>query len=297
MRKNKKIICITPAMPMGCSLNIPWNAFPKRCFDVGIAEGHAVTFSGGLAKEGMTPFCNIYSTFLQRAFDNVIHDVAIQNLNVVFCVDRAGIVGEDGATHHGAFDIAFLRPIPNLTIASPYDEFELRNLLYTAQLPDQGPFVIRYPRGRGLVVDWEKPFEPITIGTGRKIKDGDNLAILSIGPIGNIAENAIITWEKNSGGKSVALYDMRFVKPLDTMLLHEIGEKFNKIITIENGVIMGGFGSAVIEFMSENGYHPKIKRLGLPDSFVEHGSTPLLLKLCKLDQEAIIESVNNMIGK
>ena len=293
MKENSKIIGITPAMPIGCSMDIPMKVFPKRCFDVGIAEGHAVTFSAGLAKEGMMPFCNIYSSFMQRAYDNLIHDVAIQKLNVVLCLDRAGLVGEDGPTHHGAFDLAYLRPIPNLTIASPYDEIELRNLMYTAQLPDQGPFIIRYPRGHGILTDWRKPLEPVVVGTGRKIKDGDDIAVLSIGPIGNLAEHAIQTWEKESG-KSAALYDMRFLKPIDTGILQEVGKKYSRIITIENATITGGLGSAVMEYMSENGYTPIIRRLGLPDRFVEHGSTPQLLHLCHIDQDAVISTLREL---
>ena len=296
MRENSKIIGITPAMPIGCSMDIPMKESPDRCFDVGIAEGHAVTFSGGLAKEGMMPFCNIYSSFMQRAYDNLIHDVAIQKLNVVICLDRAGLVGEDGPTHHGAFDLAFLRPIPNLTIASPYDETELRNLMYTAQLPDQGPFIIRYPRGRGILSDWRKPLEPVVIGTGRKIKDGDDIAVLSIGPIGNLAENAIDTWEKESG-KTAALYDMRFLKPIDTSILKEVARKFNRIITIENGAVTGGLGTAVIEYMADNGYSPVIRRMGLPDRFIEHGSTPQLLHLCHLDEDAIISTLRELISE
>ena len=293
MRENSKIIGITPAMPIGCSMDIPMKVYPDRCFDVGIAEGHAVTFSGGLAKEGMMPFCNIYSSFMQRAYDNIIHDVAIQKLNVVFCLDRAGLVGEDGPTHHGAFDLAFLRPIPNLTIASPYDEIELRNLMYTAQLPDQGPFIIRYPRGRGILSDWRKPLEPVVIGTGRKIKEGDDVAVLSIGPIGNLAEQAIQTWEKESG-KTAALYDMRFLKPVDTSILREVAKKYSRIITIENGAVTGGLGTAVVEYMADNGYKPVIKRMGLPDRFVEHGSTPQLLHLCHLDEDAIISTLSEL---
>lgn len=296
MRENSKIIGITPAMPIGCSMDIPMKVYPDRCFDVGIAEGHAVTFSGGLAKEGMMPFCNIYSSFMQRAYDNVIHDVAIQKLNVVICLDRAGLVGEDGPTHHGAFDLAFLRPIPNLTIASPYDEIELRNLMYTAQLPDQGPFIIRYPRGRGILSDWRKPLEPVVIGTGRKIKEGDDIAVLSIGPIGNLAENAIETWEKESG-KTAALYDMRFLKPIDTSILREVAKKYSRIITIENGAVTGGLGTAVVEYMADNGYHPVIKRMGLPDRFIEHGSTPQLLHLCHLDEDAIISTLSELISE
>ena len=293
MRENSKIIGITPAMPIGCSMDIPMKVYPDRCFDVGIAEGHAVTFSGGLAKEGMMPFCNIYSSFMQRAYDNVIHDVAIQKLNVVICLDRAGLVGEDGPTHHGAFDLAFLRPIPNLTIASPYDEIELRNLMYTAQLPDQGPFIIRYPRGRGILTDWRKTFEPVVVGTGRKIKDGDDVAVLSIGPIGNLAEQAINSWEKESG-MSAALYDMRFLKPIDTGILHQVGKKFSRIITIENGTVTGGLGTAVMEYMVDNGFTPTIRRLGLPDRFIEHGSTPQLLHLCHIDEDAVISTLREL---
>ena len=296
MRENSKIIGITPAMPIGCSMDIPMKVYPDRCFDVGIAEGHAVTFSGGLAKEGMMPFCNIYSSFMQRAYDNIIHDVAIQKLNVVICLDRAGLVGEDGPTHHGAFDLAFLRPIPNLTIASPYDEIELRNLMYTAQLPDQGPFIIRYPRGRGILSDWRKPFNPVVIGTGRKIKEGDDVAVLSIGPIGNLAENAIETWEKESG-KTAALYDMRFLKPIDTSILREVAKKFDRIITIENGAVTGGLGTAVVEYMADNGYTPVIKRMGLPDRFIEHGSTPQLLHLCHIDEDAIISTLSELTSE
>ena len=296
MKENSKIIGITPAMPIGCSMDIPMKVYPDRCFDVGIAEGHAVTFSGGLAKEGMMPFCNIYSSFMQRAYDNVIHDVAIQKLNVVICLDRAGLVGEDGPTHHGAFDLAYLRPIPNLTIASPYDEIELRNLMYTAQLPDQGPFIIRYPRGRGILTDWRKPLKPIVVGTGRKIKDGDNIAVLSIGPIGNLAEQAINTWEKESG-KTAALYDMRFLKPIDTSILREVANKYNRIITIENGAVTGGLGTAVVEYMADNGYYPVIRRMGLPDRFIEHGSTPQLLHLCNIDEDAIISTLSELTSE
>lgn len=294
MHENKKIVAITPAMPLGCSMDIPMKVYPDRCFDVGIAEGHAVTFSGGLAKEGMIPFCNIYSTFMQRAYDNLIHDIAIQKLNMVLCLDRAGLVGEDGPTHHGAFDMAYLRTVPNIIISSPYDEIEMRNLMYTAQLPDQGPFVIRYPRGRGLICDWKQPFKPIVVGTGQCIKEGTDVAVLSIGPIGNIAHEAIKLWEENSG-KSAALFDMRFLKPLDTELLHKVAKEYNRIITIENGTILGGLGSAVMEFMAENNYKPIIKRLGLPDKFIEHGSTPQLLRLCNIDRDAIIDTLNEIV--
>ena len=294
MHENKKIVAITPAMPLGCSMDIPMKVYPDRCFDVGIAEGHAVTFSGGLAKEGMIPFCNIYSTFMQRAYDNLIHDIAIQKLNMVLCLDRAGLVGEDGPTHHGAFDMAYLRAVPNIIISSPYDEIEMRNLMYTAQLPDQGPFVIRYPRGRGLICDWKQPFKPIVVGTGQCIKEGTDVAVLSIGPIGNIAHEAIKLWEENSR-KSAALFDMRFLKPLDTELLHKVAKEYNRIITIENGTVLGGLGSAVMEFMAENNYKPSIIRLGLPDQFIEHGSTPQLLHLCNIDKEAVIDALNRIV--
>ena len=288
-QQNKRIVGVTPAMPTGCSLNIMMDKMPERCFDVGIAEGHAVTFSGGMAKDGLVPFCNIYSSFLQRAYDNIIHDVAIQKLNVVLCIDRGGLVGEDGATHHGAFDLAFLRPIPNLTIASPYDEHELRNLMYTAQLPDKGPFAIRYPRGRGKLVDWHSPFEELPIGKGRMLRDGSDIAILSIGSIGNLAATAIDRVAKD--GISVAHYDMRYLKPIDEDILHEVGRKFKCIITLENGTIKGGLGSAVLEFMADNGYKPDITRMGLPDEFVEHGSVPELCRLCKIDIESIVEEI------
>ena len=292
--QNKKIMGVTPAMPTGCSMNILMDRMPDRAFDVGIAEAHAVTFSGGMAKDGLQPFCNIYSSFMQRAYDNIIHDVAIQKLNVVLCLDRAGLVGEDGPTHHGVFDLAYLRPIPNLTIASPMNEHELRHLMYTAQLPDKGPFVIRYPRGRGVLPDWECPMKEIEIGKGRKLKDGKDLAVVSIGPIGNIAEQAIARAEKEKG-ITIAHYDLRFLKPLDTELLHEVGRSFNKIITIEDGVIKGGMGSAVLEFMSDNGYYHAFKRIGVPDKFIEHGSIPELYQLCGMDEEGIYNGIMNLI--
>lgn len=294
-RKNDKIIGITPAMPTGCSLNIMMQEMPERAFDVGIAEGHAVTFSGGLAKDGMLPFCNIYSSFAQRAYDNIIHDVAIQKLNVVLCLDRAGLVGEDGATHHGAFDLAYLRPIPNLTIASPMNEHELRHLMYTAQLPDKGPFVIRYPRGRGKLTDWQCPMQEIPVGTGRKLKAGHDLAILTIGPIGYDAETAIIRAEKKAKEQkkeiSIAHYDMRFLKPIDTTLLQEIGSQFDRIITIEDGVLTGGLGSAVVEYMNEHRFKPQIVRMGLPDSFVEHGTVKELYQICGIDEDSILSQI------
>ncbi|KAA6300192.1 MAG: 1-deoxy-D-xylulose-5-phosphate synthase [Candidatus Ordinivivax streblomastigis] len=287
---NDKIVGVTPAMPSGCSMNILMEAMPNRAFDVGIAEGHAVTFAGGMAKDGLLPFCNIYSSFMQRAYDNVIHDIAILKLNVVLCLDRAGLVGNDGPTHHGVFDLAYLRPIPNLTIASPMDEHELRKLMYTAQLPDKGPFVIRYPRGRGSLPNWECLLEEIPIGKGRKLKDGKDLALLTIGPIGNLAAKAAIRAEKQ--GISIAWYDLRFLKPLDEELLHEVGRNFKKIITVEDGVIRGGMGSAVLEFMADNGYRPEeVKRIGIPDEFIEHGSVPELYQLCGMDEEGIYNQI------
>mgnify|MGYP000987713852 FL=1 len=285
-RANERIVGVTPAMPTGCSMNIMMKEMPDRVFDVGIAEGHAVTFSGGMAKDGLQPFCNIYSAFAQRAYDNIIHDLAILNLPVVLCLDRAGLVGPDGATHHGAFDMAALRPIPNLTIASPMDEHELRRLMYTAQLPDKGTFVIRYPRGRGNLVDWKCPFEEIKIGTGRRIREGKNMAILSIGPIGNIVEEAI-----DETHKDIAHYDMRFVKPLDGKLLQEVAEQFKTIITIEDGVRDGGMGSAVSEWMNDNNYSPRIIRLGLSDKFVEHGTVDELFEACGLNKDAIKKGI------
>lgn len=292
---NPKIVGVTPAMPTGCSMNILMDKMPKRAFDVGIAEGHAVTFSGGMAKEGLLPFCNIYSSFMQRAYDNLIHDVAIQKLPVILCLDRAGLVGEDGPTHHGAFDMACLRPIPNLTIASPMDEHELRRLMYTAQLPDKGPFVIRYPRGRGVLVDWKCPLEEIPVGKGRKLEDGNDLAIITIGPIGNTAARAITNAEADLG-LSIAHYDLRFLKPLDEELLHEIGRKFQRILTIEDGVIKGGMGSAILEFMADNEYKPTVKRIGIPDNFVEHGSVTELYQLCGIDEQGILTKIKELIN-
>ena len=289
-KQNPKIVGVTPAMPSGCSMNIMMAEMPERTFDVGIAEGHAVTFSGGMAKDGLLPFCNIYSAFAQRAFDNIIHDVALLNLNVVFCFDRAGLVGEDGPTHHGAFDMAALRPVPNLTICSPMDEHELRRLMYTAQLPDKGPFVIRYPRGGGELQDWRCPFEEIKVGTGRKLKDGTDVAVLSIGPIGNNATRAIA---ELGDSVSVAHYDMRFLKPLDESILDEVGRKFKYIITVENGVRNGGMGSAVIEWMSDHNYQPHIKRLGIPDKFIEHGTVHELQTIVGIDQESIKKTISD----
>ena len=290
-RQNDKIVGVTPAMPSGCSMNIMMKEMPCRTFDVGIAEGHAVTFSGGMAKDGLIPFCNIYSAFSQRAFDNIIHDVALLNLHVVFCFDRAGIVGEDGPTHHGAFDLAALRPVPNLTIASPMDEHELRRLMFTAQLPDKGPFVIRYPRGGGVLKDWRCPFEEIKVGTGRKLHEGNDVAVLSIGPIGNNVTKAI---EMVDSPVSVAHYDMRFLKPIDEDILDEVGRKFKRVITVENGVKSGGLGSAVLEWMNDHGYSPHVTRLGMPDTeFVEHGTVEELQHIVGLDAESIAKAINH----
>lgn len=289
---NSRIVGVTPAMPSGCSMNIMMREMPERVFDVGIAEGHAVTFSAGMAKDGLMPFCNIYSTFMQRAYDNVIHDVAIQKLNVVMCLDRAGLVGEDGATHHGMFDIAYMRIIPNLTVAVPMDEHELRKMMYTAQLPDMGPFVIRYPRGRGMITDWKCKLEAIPVGKGRLLKEGKDLAVISLGPIGYRAAKAIERVEQESG-ISVAHYDLRFVKPLDTEMLEYIGKNFKKVITIEDGILAGGAGSAVMEFMSDHGYDTKIIRMGLENHFVQHGSVNELYKICGLDEDSIYEKIKN----
>ena len=288
-RANDKIVGVTPAMATGCSMNIMMNEMPDRTFDVGIAEGHAVTFSGGMAKDGLIPFCNIYSSFAQRAFDNIIHDVALNRLNVVLCLDRAGIVGQDGPTHHGAFDLAMLRPIPNLTICSPMNEHELRRLMFTAQKPDMGPFVIRYPRGRGVLTDWQCPLEEIPVGKGRCISEGEDTAILSLGPIGNIVVEAVEQLAKE--GINVGHYDIRFLKPLDEELLGHVGRKYRRIITIEDGVRRGGLGSAVMEFMSERGLHPEIVVLGLPDNFVEHGTPEELYRITGLDKDSIIKVV------
>ena len=285
---NPKIVGVTPAMPTGCSLNIMMKAMPNRAFDVGIAEGHAVTFSAGMAKDGLVPFCNIYSSFSQRAYDNIIHDAALLNLPLVLCLDRAGLVGEDGPTHHGVFDIAALRAVPNLTIASPMDEHELRNLMYTAQLPGKGTFVIRYPRGNGVCPDWRSPFEEITIGTGRCLRVGTDVAVITLGPIGNDVAELL---DEMQGTKQVAHYDLRFVKPLDENLLQDIGREFNKIITIEDGVRNGGMGSAVMEWMADHGFRPQIVRMGLPDAFVEHGSVAQLRKLVGLDADSIRKEI------
>ncbi len=290
--QNPRIVGVTPAMPTGCSMNIMMQAMPERTFDVGIAEGHAVTFSAGMAKDGMLPFCNIYSAFAQRAYDNIIHDVAILGLPVVLCLDRAGLVGEDGATHHGAFDMAALRPVPGLTIASPMDEHELRHLMFTAQQPGGGPFVIRYPRGRGVKVEWQCPMRKVPIGRGRKLSEGTDVAVLSIGPVGNTVQQAIADLAAEGSTLSIAHYDMRFLKPLDEDILKEVGERFQRIITVEDGVRNGGMGSAVLEWMSDHGYQPRITRLGLPDEFVEQGTVAQLHHLVGIDKEGIIRSLS-----
>jgi 1-deoxy-D-xylulose-5-phosphate synthase len=293
-RKNEKIVGITPAMPSGSSLNIMMKEMPDRAFDVGIAEQHAVTFSAGLATQGLIPFCNIYSSFMQRAYDQVIHDVCIQNLPVNFCLDRAGFAGADGPTHHGAYDISFFRCVPNMIIASPMDESELRNLMYTAQLPrTEMAFSIRYPRGQGVTPDWRTPLEEIKVGTGRKIKDGEELAILTIGHIGNYAVEVCNRLEKK--GIEIAHYDLRFVKPLDTQLLLEVFSKFKKIITVEDGCIQGGFGSAILEFMADNGLQAEVKRLGIPDRVVEHGEQIELHRECGFDPDGIEKAVIGML--
>ncbi|MFC2151357.1 1-deoxy-D-xylulose-5-phosphate synthase [Bacteroidota bacterium] len=292
-KQNEKIVGITPAMPTGSSLNIMMKEMPERTFDVGIAEQHAVTFSAGLAIEGMLPFCNIYSSFMQRAYDQIIHDVAIQKLNVVFCLDRGGLVGEDGATHHGAYDLTYMRSIPNIVVSAPMNEEELRNLMFTAQLPNKGPFSIRYPRGRGVMPEWETEMKEIPVGKGRKLRKGSDIAILSIGHIGNYVVEASKELAKKH--IDVAHYDMRFVKPIDEDILHEVGKNFKAVITIEDGTIVGGFGSAVLEFMSDNGYTINVKRLGIPDQFIDHGTPQELHRECGFDVEAIIETVSTLV--
>ena len=287
--QNPKIMGITPAMPSGCSLNIMMKAMPDRAFDVGIAEQHAVTFSAGLAAQGMVPFCNIYSSFMQRAYDQVIHDVAIQKLNVVFCLDRGGVAGADGPTHHGAYDLAYMRCIPNMVVSAPMNEEELRNLMFTAQQENMGPFSIRYPRGNGVMPDWKRPLKAIPVGKGRKICDGEDVAILTIGHIGNEAVKAC--QELNAEGIHPAHYDLRFVKPLDENLLHEVFGKFKQVITVEDGCVQGGMGSAVLEFMADKGYEAKVTRLGMPDKVVEHGEQPELWAECGYDAAAIVKAV------
>lgn len=293
---NDKIVGITPAMPTGCSMNRMFEKMPDRAFDVGIAEQHAVTFSAGLATQGMIPFCNIYSTFMQRAYDQIVHDVAIQKLPVIFCLDRGGLVGEDGPTHHGVFDIAYMRSIPNMIVSAPMDEIELRNLMYTAQLPENKlPFSIRYPRGCGIKPNWRKPFEKIEIGTGRKLTDGKDVALLSIGKAGIFAKRAVKSLENKD--ISAAHFDMRFVKPIDKKLLTEVFKNFKIIVTIEDGVIQGGFGSAVLEFMAENNFSATVKLLGIPDKFIEHGSPEDLYRECGIDVKGITNSVIELIEK
>ncbi|HLN55228.1 MAG TPA: 1-deoxy-D-xylulose-5-phosphate synthase [Bacteroidales bacterium] len=293
-RQNDKIVGITPAMPSGSYLNIMMKEMPGRVFDVGIAEQHAVTFSAGLATQGMIPFCHIYSSFLQRAYDQIIHDVALQNLHVIFCVDRGGLVGSDGATHHGFFDIAFMRSIPNIIVSAPMDETELRNLMYTAQLDkNRFPFSIRYPRGRGISPEWKQPFREIEIGKGRLLTDGNELAVLSLGNPGNDVAKIIRKLAKEN--ISIAHYDMRFAAPLDKELLHSVFKKFNQILTIEDGILKGGFGSAVLEFMADNGYNAEVRRLGIPDYFVEHGSQEELYKECGFDREGIEIAIREML--
>ena len=288
---NPAVVGITPAMPTGCSMNLLMREMPERFFDVGIAEGHAVTFSAGLGKGGAMPFCNIYSSFMQRGYDNLIHDAALQRVNMVLCLDRAGIVGEDGPTHHGAFDLAYLRPIPDIVISSPYDECELRRLMYTSQQPDRGVFVIRYPRGRGELTDWRCPLESVPVGKGRCLHEGNDVALLTLGPIGKTVSGVVD--EAAAAGISVAHYDMRFLKPIDEELLHEVGRKFKYIVTLEDGVKKGGLGSAVTEFMTENGYTPRVNVLGLPDAFVEHGASGELYRLCKMDEASVLEAISN----
>ena len=291
-KDNKKIVGITPAMPTGCSLNIMMKEMPERCFDVGIAEQHAVTFSAGLAAKGLIPFCNIYSSFMQRAYDQIIHDVALQNLNVVFCLDRAGLVGADGATHHGAFDLAYLRCIPNMTIAAPLNEEELRNMMYTAQLPGKGPFAIRYPRGCGYMEKWQTPFKELEIGKGQCICQGEKIAVASIGAIGNTAWEAIKKFPEGT----VSLYDMRFLKPIDEKLLEEIFQKHKHVITLEDGCITGGLGDAVTEYMATHGHRATIVKMGIPDRFVEHGTTQQLRAECGFDQEDIYRKICELLG-
>ncbi|MDN5215708.1 1-deoxy-D-xylulose-5-phosphate synthase [Fulvivirgaceae bacterium BMA12] len=292
-KKNDKIIGITPAMPSGSSLNVMMKEMPDRAFDVDIAEQHAVTFSAGLATQGLVPFCNIYSTFMQRGYDQVIHDVCIQNLHVVFCLDRAGFAGADGPTHHGAYDLAYMRCIPNIVVSAPMNEEELRNLMYTAQLPREGAFSIRYPRGKGVMPNWQTPMEEIKVGTGRVIKEGEDLAILTIGHVGNYAIQ--VTEQLAQEGIYPGHYDMRFVKPLDEALLHDIFSRYKNIVTVEDGCVMGGFGSAILEFMSEHNYVAKIKRLGIPDRVVEHGEQIELHNECGFGPEGIATTVRQML--
>jgi len=295
-RQNEKIVGVTPAMPTGCSLNIMMEEMPERAYDVGIAEQHAVTFSAGMATEGMIPFCNIYSTFMQRAYDQVIHDVALQNLHVVFCLDRGGLVGADGATHHGFFDLSYMRVLPNMVVSAPMDEIELRNLMYTAQLEkNKGPFSIRYPRGVGLNTNWRLPFKEIPVGKARKLHDGEKVAVLTIGYPGNSAARAI----KKLAGENIRIthYDMRFVQPLDQKVLHDVFKNHKAVITVEDGMIKGGFGSAVIEFMADNNYNVTVKRLGIPDFFIEQGTQIELKRECGFDTDGIYETIKLAYNK
>lgn len=293
-RADQRIVGVTPAMPTGCSMTLLMHEMPERAFDVGIAEGHAVTFSGGMAKDGLIPFCNIYSSFAQRAFDHIIHDVALQRLHVVFCWDRAGLVGQDGPTHHGAFDLAALRPIPNLTISSPMNEHELRRLMYTASRDGMGPFVIRYPRGRGVLADWRCPLESVEVGTGRQLRDGRDIAVLSLGPVGNTVEKAL--QELEAEGLHVAHYDMRFLKPIDERILDHVGRHFRSVITVEDGTVRGGLGSAVLEYMADHDLHPTVRRLGLPDRFVEHGTPDELYRIVGIDKDGILKTINALLA-
>ena len=290
-KQNKKIVGVTPAMPTGCSMNIMMKAMPNRAFDVGIAEGHAVTFSGGMAKDGLLPFCNIYSAFSQRAYDNIIHDVALLNLRVVLCLDRAGLVGEDGPTHHGVFDIAALKSVPNVIISSPMDECELRHLMYTAQLPGDGLFVIRYPRGKGVRLDWKCAFEEAPIGKGRKLTDGKDVAVLSFGPLGNDVQTIIKELKEEGNSISVAHYDLRYLKPLDEEMLHEIGRSFSKLITLEDGMKEGGMGETILCWMNDHNYHPKITRMALPNRFIEHGSIDELREVAGMQLHTIKQNI------
>jgi len=292
--KNPKVMGVTPAMSTGCSLNIMIDAMPDRAFDVGIAEQHAVTFSAGLATQGLIPFCNIYSSFMQRAYDQVLHDVALQNLNVVFCLDRGGLVGADGATHHGAYDIAYMRSIPNMIVSAPMDELELRNLMFTAQQDDMGPFSIRYPRGNGMHTNWKSAVKAIPVGRGRKVSSGDDIALLSIGHVGNFCQEAVERFKEHD--VSVAHYDMRFAKPLDETLLHEVFSKFDKIITIEDGCVIGGMGTAVVEFMADNNYKSRVVRMGIPDRYIHHGTQEELWAECGFDANGIFTKVVEILG-
>lgn len=293
-RADERIVGVTPAMPTGCSMNLLMHEMPERAFDVGIAEGHAVTFSGGMAKDGLIPFCNIYSSFAQRAYDHIIHDVALQRLHVVFCWDRAGLVGQDGPTHHGAFDLAALRPIPNLTISSPMNEHELRRLMFTASRDGMGPFVIRYPRGRGVLTDWRCPLESVEVGTGRLLREGSDIAVLSLGPVGNTVEKAL--QEMADEGIHVAHYDMRFLKPIDETILNHVGRSFRCIVTVEDGTVRGGLGSAVLEYMADHDMHPTVRRLGLPDLFVEHGTPDELYHIVGIDKDGIQNTINALLA-